>query len=132
MKKLSDETTTNHSTPRMHQRPDDPAYQLLDNVPVTQQVVWRPNCYICKDREYARMGMPLCKRCCACDALDKRGHIAADNDACDDCGHELCHLCVDLPPEPDICTCATPCCEVDIGIGVMTCGGQHCPTHGVD
>lgn len=28
------------------------------------------------------------------------------------------------------CTCATPCCRVDIGVGVQTCGSQHCWIHG--
>jgi hypothetical protein len=28
-----------------------------------------------------------------------------------------------------ICTCDSPCCEVDIGIGYVTCGQQHCPVH---
>ena len=27
------------------------------------------------------------------------------------------------------CTCDNPCCEVDIGIGFVTCGAQHCPRH---
>lgn len=29
------------------------------------------------------------------------------------------------------CTCATPCCEADIGIGVINCGSQHCLVHGL-
>ena len=33
--------------------------------------------------------------------------------------------------EPSECTCATPCCEADIGIGIINCGSQHCPIHGV-
>lgn len=33
--------------------------------------------------------------------------------------------------ETDECTCDTPCCSVDVGVGYpMTCGGQHCPVHG--
>jgi hypothetical protein len=29
------------------------------------------------------------------------------------------------------CTCSTPCCEVDVGVGPwMTCGSQHCKVHG--
>lgn len=30
-----------------------------------------------------------------------------------------------------VCTCASPCCEVDVGVGIMTCGGLHCPVHGL-
>jgi hypothetical protein len=30
----------------------------------------------------------------------------------------------------DECTCANPCCSVDIGVGVTTCGSSHCPQHG--
>lgn len=29
-----------------------------------------------------------------------------------------------------VCTCDNPCCEVDIGIGYVDCGSQHCPEHG--
>lgn len=32
--------------------------------------------------------------------------------------------------EHPACTCANPCCEVDIGIGYVDCGPQHCPEHG--
>jgi len=28
------------------------------------------------------------------------------------------------------CTCDNPCCEVDIGVGIMTCTSQHCRVHG--
>jgi hypothetical protein len=35
----------------------------------------------------------------------------------------------DLFKEDDECTCDNPCCEVDIGVGIMTCGSQHCPVH---
>lgn len=28
------------------------------------------------------------------------------------------------------CTCDSPCCSVDIGVGVIDCGSQHCPSHG--
>lgn len=38
-------------------------------------------CYICRDPEYAERGLPLCRACPAC-----RGHIAADDSICDDCG----------------------------------------------
>lgn len=32
--------------------------------------------------------------------------------------------------EPIECTCDRPCCEVDVGIGIIDCGWQHCPVHG--
>lgn len=44
----------------------------------------------------------------------------------------LCGTCqrrVFSPPEGDECTCDTPCCEADVGVGVVTCGSQHCPVH---
>ena len=28
------------------------------------------------------------------------------------------------------CTCDQPCCEADVGVGIITCGTQHCPEHG--
>lgn len=30
------------------------------------------------------------------------------------------------------CTCDQPCCEADVGVGVYTCGSQHCLVHGVN
>lgn len=123
--------TTNHITPRMHQRPQDPAYHMLDGDHMSKQVVHRKGCYICEDREFARMGLPLCKRCCACAAQGKDGHIPADDPICDDCQHDLCEACLELPPQTaEICTCDTPCCEADVEVGIITCGGYHCPTHG--
>lgn len=120
-----------HGTPRMHNRPHDPAYELLDNVPVTEQKVYRGDCYICRDREFARMGLPLCSPCCMCRATGADGHIPADDTVCEDCQHEVCTACGDLPAQATpICTCDSPCCEADVGIGVMTCGSYHCPTHG--
>lgn len=124
---------SNHPTPRMGNRPHDPAFILLDarDQPSVQRV-HRKGCFICEDREFARMGLPLCSPCCACREKMLDGHIPADETECDDCGHELCQACSDLPAqEAEICTCDTPCCEVDVGVGTITCGGQHCPTHGM-
>ena len=28
------------------------------------------------------------------------------------------------------CSCSNPCCEADVGVGVITCGSQHCLVHG--
>lgn len=33
--------------------------------------------------------------------------------------------------ESDLCTCDSPCCEADIGVGVVNCGSQHCIIHGI-
>lgn len=123
--------TSRHPTPRMGNRPHDPAFFLLTDEFKTQPRVQRAGCYICADMEYARMGLPLCNPCCACRVLGRNGHIAADDGECDDCGHELCPGCLNLPAQAEpICTCSTPCCEADVGIGVIDCGSQHCPTHG--
>lgn len=123
-----------HKTLRMHQRPHDPAYPLLKDEMVTVPKVHRAGCYICEDMEFARMGLPLCNGCCKCSKKQgtTAGHIAADDGFCDDCSHNLCKACLDLPSQTEeICTCDSPCCEADIGIGIITCGSQHCPTHGV-
>lgn len=115
----------------MGNRKHDPAYMLLEDEFQTTPRVHREGCYICQDMEYARMGLPLCSPCCQCRAQGTDGHIAADDGECDDCGHEQCHDCGELPAQAEpICTCDTPCCEADVGIGLVTCGGQHCPTHG--
>ena len=124
-----------HRTPRMHQRPDDPAYFMLYDDYVSEQKVYRDTCYICRDQEFARMGLPLCNSCCACTAKLKgvAGHIAADDGQCDDCDHAICETCLLLPPQvEEICTCDSPCCEADVGVGIVTCGSAHCPTHGVE
>jgi len=65
-------------------RPDDPAYWMLRDGHVSTPVVHRADCYICRDPEFAQMGMPLCRLCPAC----KTGHVAADDTICDDCGHD--------------------------------------------
>lgn len=122
-------TPSKHATPRIG--PHDPARSLLSDEFKSTPKVYRASCYICKDMEFARLGMPLCNLCCACASLDKEGHIAADDQTCDDCGHLLCPACYDLPPQKaSICTCDTPCCEVDVGVGIITCESHHCPTHG--
>ena len=33
------------------------------------------------------------------------------------------------PTDEVLCTCSDPCCEVDIGIGYVNCGAQHCVIH---
>ncbi len=126
--------SSNHPTPRMGNRPHDPAYGLLSDSFKSTPKVKRNGCYICADMEFARMGLPLCNGCCKCSAKQgtTAGHIAADDGQCDDCGHDLCEACCKLPAQSDeICTCDTPCCEADVGVGIITCGSQHCPTHGI-
>jgi hypothetical protein len=67
--------------------PDDPAYFMLTTGPVSIPVVYNDKCYICRDPEYAQMGLPLCQKCLACG-----GHVAADDDSCDDCGESAYEL----------------------------------------
>lgn len=90
----------------------DPAYWMLLDGHVTVPVVHSDSCYICRDPEYAAMGLPLCYPCPACvrrmrpcgacsgrggtageacsDCLATgftggMGHIPADDEACDEC-----------------------------------------------
>lgn len=67
-------------------KPSDPAYWMLEQGlrdPSKRSVpeAYRADCYICKDPEYALMGLPLCFRCAKCG-----GHVPADDSRCDDCG----------------------------------------------
>jgi hypothetical protein len=64
---------------------DDPAYWMLfDGVEsVPEKGIYRETCYICRDPDFARMGMPLCYACSKCG-----GHVAADDSVCDDCGYD--------------------------------------------
>ena len=67
-------------------KPSDPAYFLLErgrNDPSKRSIptVNNPNCYICRDPEFALMGLPLCYACAKCG-----GHVPADNPICDACG----------------------------------------------
>jgi hypothetical protein len=61
--------------------PGDPAYWMLFDGFTTTPAVHRKGCYICEDPEFARMGLPLCRKCPECG-----GHIAADDYVCDACG----------------------------------------------
>lgn len=61
---------------------DDPAmHLLLDEYVSAVADVHRDSCYICRDPEFAQMGMPLCRPCPECG-----GHVPADDSVCDDCG----------------------------------------------
>jgi hypothetical protein len=46
------------------------------------------------------------------------------------CG--LCRTCqaAVFGEDRNRCTCDRPCCEADVGVGVITCGDQHCWVHG--
>jgi hypothetical protein len=66
-------------------KPSDPAYQLMLNPNIHSEPdmdVFRDNCYICVDPEFALMGLPLCRQCPEC-----KGHIAADDVTCEN-GHD--------------------------------------------
>lgn len=70
----------------------DPAYGMLKDGHTSTQLVYRANCYICTDPEFAQMGLPLCRPCpqCTGDKTDGlKGHIPADDYTCDDCGYIL-------------------------------------------
>ena len=60
---------------------DDPALWMLLDGYETTPIVHSNACYICQDPDYARMGLPLCRKCPSCN-----GHIAADDTVCDNCG----------------------------------------------
>lgn len=67
-------------------KPADPAYFLLTDNYVSTPKVYREDCYICRDPEYAQMGLPLCTPCPECQkAGHGDGHIPADDEECDDC-----------------------------------------------
>lgn len=53
--------------------------------------VYDPNCYICNDPDFARMGLPLCRPCAKCQRDSgglAQGHVAADETVCSVCGHD--------------------------------------------
>lgn len=66
----------------------DPAYWMLSSPYFTIPTVYDERCYICRDPEFAQMGMPLCYACKSCG-----GHVAADDPICEACGHECFPSC---------------------------------------
>jgi hypothetical protein len=67
-------------------KPNDPAFVLLLDGKTSTPVVHLDGCYICEDPEFAAMGLPLCFKCPACARKGRGlGHIAADDDTCDEC-----------------------------------------------
>lgn len=70
-------------------KPHDPAFGLLLDDFTSTPVVFRESCYICRDPEFAQMGLPLCRKCPECVRNERGlGHIAADDTRCDECGYE--------------------------------------------
>lgn len=61
----------------------DPAYFMLFDRHITTPTIHNENCYVCRDPEYAQMGLPLCRVCYNCE-----GHISADDVVCDECGKD--------------------------------------------
>lgn len=62
---------------------NDPAYWMLNDEFTSTPVegIYRDNCYICTDPEFAQMGLPLCYECKVC-----KGHVPADDTECEN-GH---------------------------------------------
>ena len=78
--------------PNLHKYPsstvtksDDPAYSLLMDDFTTEPIpeIYRSTCYICRDPEFAQMGLPLCRKCPKC-----KEHIPADDTVCSDCNYD--------------------------------------------
>lgn len=88
-------------------RSDDPAYWMLQRgiqeefalangaeIPeedqwVSKSSVFNERCYICNDREFALMGMPLCYPCeVVIDGVKCGSHVPADDEECDE-GHNM-------------------------------------------
>ncbi len=75
----------------------DPAYWMLEqglNDPSKRSTteVFDKNCYICRDPEFALMGLPLCYACPFCtgqDGDEPRGHVPADDTVCTECGEDV-------------------------------------------
>lgn len=56
---------------------------LYDDGFISTPQVFCGGCYICRDPDFAQMGLPLCYPCEKC-----KGHVAADDTICDDCDHD--------------------------------------------
>lgn len=79
-----------HGIPITVTQSHDPAYKLLTDGVTSTPKVHRNTCYICEDPEFAQMGLPLCRPCpqCTGDSDQPKGHIAADDVTCDECGYD--------------------------------------------
>ena len=60
----------------------DPANWMLKDGHTSSTTVYNRSCYICRDPEFAQMGLPLCYPCPVCKA-----HTPADDVVCDN-GHD--------------------------------------------
>lgn len=69
-----------------------PMERALYNDPhTTSTTVYDDKCYICRDPDFARMGLPLCRECPECKRKSNGevlGHVAADDTECTVCGHD--------------------------------------------
>ena len=75
--------------------PDDPAYWMLFDSYTSSTEVYSDSCYICRDPEFAQMGLPLCRKCHYCVAEGALGHVPADDSVCTDCGKDQSDLDLD-------------------------------------
>lgn len=74
-------------------------------------------------------------RCLICGAQYTREQIIRWPDAAQDeyCRSGLCWRPCQInvfEQDESMCTCDSPCCEADVGVGVINCGSQHCLVHG--
>lgn len=76
-----DDVTCEHCA-RAATTSDDPAHFLLTDGVTSSTTVYNAHCYICRDPEFAAMGLPLCYPCPTCKA-----HTPADDMTCDN-GHD--------------------------------------------
>ena len=79
----------------------DPAYWLLEEGlsgkrKIKKSEVFNENCYICRDPEFALMGLPLCYPCPICGA-----HVPADDCTCDN-GHDVMEYYEGLEEDQEI------------------------------
>lgn len=64
---------------------------LYDDSYTSSTNVYDENCYICRDPDFAQMGLPLCRECPQCKESsggEELGHIAADDSVCTVCGYD--------------------------------------------
>lgn len=66
--------------------------ELMSDDFTSKPVVYKSNCYICRDPEFAQMGLPLCRPCRKCiesgDIERGDGHIPADDTVCTVCEYD--------------------------------------------
>lgn len=60
---------------------------LYDDEITSSTEAYDHRCYICRDPDFARRGLPLCLPCPRCQARGQMGHIAADDCECSFCGY---------------------------------------------